>query len=87
MAGQVQPLEWLAVGLSVDGRAAGSDVDGGATVENTGGFVLAAVPAVYVNVFPGAWLLARAQLPFATSLNGTQTVGPVVTAGLRYELF
>jgi hypothetical protein len=87
VAGQYQPLDWLAVGLSVDGRAAGSDEDGGAPVENTGGFVLAAVPAVYVNVFPGAWLLARAQLPFATSLNGTQTVGPVVTAGLRYELF
>jgi hypothetical protein len=56
-------------------------------VESTGGFVLAAVPAVYVKVFPGGWLLAKAQLPFATKLNGIQTIGPVVTAGLRYELF
>ncbi len=86
-AGQYQPLEWLALGLSVDGRQAGADVDGGATVESTGGFVLAAVPAVYVNVFPGGWLLAKAQLPFATKLYGEQTIGPVVTAGLRYELF
>jgi hypothetical protein len=54
-------------------------------VENTGGLVLAAVPAVYAKVFPGGWLLAKAQLPFATSLNGNQTIGPVVTVGLRYE--
>ena len=87
VAGQYQPLDWLAVALAVDGRAAGSDVQDGATVESTGGFVLAAVPAVYVNVFPGGWLLAKAQLPFATQLNGVQTIGPVVTAGLRYELF
>lgn len=87
VAGQYQPLDWLAVALAVDGRAAGSDVDNGATVENTGGFVLAAVPAVYANVFPGGWLFAKAQLPFATSLNGVQTIGPVITAGLRYELF
>ena len=86
-AGQYQPLDWLAVALAVDGRAAGSDVDNGAMVENTGGFVLAAVPAVYANVFPGGWLFAKAQLPFATSLNGVQTIGPVITAGLRYELF
>jgi hypothetical protein len=87
VAGQYQPLDWLAVALAVDGRAAGSDVDNGATVENTGGFVLAAVPAVYANVFPGGWLFAKAQLPFATSLNGVQTIGPVITAGLRCELF
>jgi hypothetical protein len=86
-AGQYQPLDWLAVALAVDGRAAGSDVQDGATVDNTGGFVLAAVPAVYANVFPGGWLFAKAQLPFATSLNGVQTIGPVITAGLRYELF
>jgi hypothetical protein len=87
VAGQYQPLDWLAVALAVDGRAAGSDVQDGAAVENTGGFLLAAVPAVYVNVFPGGWLLAKAQLPFATKLNGFQTIGPVITAGLRYELF
>ncbi len=85
-AGQWQPVDWLALGLSVDGRAAGMDVDQGATVENTGGFVLAAAPAVYLNVFRGAWLLAKAQLPIATKLVGEQTIGPVVTVGLRYDL-
>ena len=83
--GQYQPLEWLAVALGVDGRVAGFDVQDGVDVENTGGLVLAAVPAVYAKVFPGGWLLAKAQLPFATSLNGIQTIGPVVTVGLRYE--
>ena len=87
VAGQYQPLDWLAVGLAVDGRQAGADVDAGATVGSTGGLVLAAVPSVYVNVFPGGWLLAKAQLPFATRLYGEQTIGPVVTAGLRYEIF
>jgi hypothetical protein len=83
--GQFQPTEWLAVALGVDGRYAGYDQQDGGNVESTGGMVLAAVPAVYARIFPGGWLLARAQLPFATSLNGIQTIGPVVTAGLRYE--
>jgi len=83
--GQYQPLEWLAVALGVDGRLAGYDQQDGLDVDSTGGLVLAAVPAVYAKVFPGGWLLAKAQLPFATSLNGIQTIGPVVTVGLRYE--
>jgi hypothetical protein len=83
--GQYQPLDWLAVALGVDGRYAGPDAEDGVEVANTGGLVLAAVPAVYASVFPGGWLLARAQLPFATSLEGIQTVGPVVTVGLRYD--
>jgi hypothetical protein len=83
---QYQAADWLAVALGIDGRVAASDADAGATVENTGGFVLTAVPAVYARIFPGGWLLAKAQLPIATALNGTQTVGPVVTVGLRYEL-
>jgi hypothetical protein len=87
VAGQYQPLDWLAVALAVDGRVAGSDVQDGVDVGSTGGFVLAAAPAAYVNLFPGGWLFAKAQLPFATSLNGVQTIGPVVTAGLRYEVF
>jgi hypothetical protein len=83
--GQYQPLQWLAVALGVDGRFAGYDQQDGLDVDSTGGLVLAAVPAVYAKVFPGGWLLAKAQLPFATSLNGIQTIGPVVTVGMRYE--
>jgi hypothetical protein len=84
--GQYQPVEWLAVALGIDGRVAGYDQLEGVDVENTGGFVLAATPAVYARIFPGGWLVARAQLPFATALNGIQTIGPVVTAGIRYEI-
>jgi hypothetical protein len=83
--GQYQPLDWLAVALGIDGRYSGYDQQDGVNVDSTGGFVLAAVPAVYAKVFPGGWLLAKAQLPFATALNGIQTIGPVVTGGLRYE--
>jgi hypothetical protein len=54
-------------------------------VESTGGLVLAAVPAVYAQIFPAGWLFVKAQLPFATSLYGDQSIGPVVTAGIRYE--
>lgn len=83
--GQYQAADWLAVALGIDGRVAASDAEDGVAVENTGGFVLTAVPAVYARVFPGGWFLAKAQLPVATALHGTQTVGPVVTVGLRYE--
>jgi hypothetical protein len=82
---QLQPLDWLAVSLGIDGRVAGQDAQDGTPVDSTGGFVLAAVPAVYAKIFPGGWLLAKAQLPFATKLEGVQKVGPVVTAGIRYE--
>jgi hypothetical protein len=84
--GQYKPLDWLAVALGVDGRVAGYDQQDGVDVDNTGGFLLAAVPAVYARIFPGAWVIAKAQLPFATALNGDQTIGPVVTVGLRYEI-
>jgi len=83
---QYQPADWFAAGLGVDGRWADADVDAGATVPDTGGLVLTAAPAVYVRAFPGGWLYAKAQIPFATQLYGIQTIGPVVTAGLRYEL-
>ncbi|HVP69234.1 MAG TPA: hypothetical protein VMT17_18440 [Anaeromyxobacteraceae bacterium] len=86
VAGQYQPVEWFAATLAIDGRYAGADVSDGAPVDSTGGFVLAAAPAVQFRIFKGAWLLARAQLPFATALNGIQTIGPVVTAGLRIEV-
>jgi hypothetical protein len=82
---QVQPLDWLVAALGVDGRAAAADRDSGATVANTGGLVLAAAPGFHLNVVKGGWLFARAQVPFYTRLLGEQTVGPVWTAGIRYE--
>jgi hypothetical protein len=84
-AAQWQPNDWLAISLSLDGRWAAADTQDGATVESTGGLVLAAVPAVYAQIFPAGWLFVKAQLPFATSLYGDQSIGPVITAGIRYE--
>ena len=85
-AGQYQPVDWFAATLAFDGRYAGADVSDGVSVDSTGGFLLAAAPMVQFRVFKGGWLLARAQLPIATALNGIQTIGPVVTAGLRIEV-
>ncbi len=85
LQGMWQPGSWFAASLSLDGRSAAADREGGAAVPNTGGLVLALTPAVHFNVFGGGWLFARAQLPVYTSLLGEQTVGPVFTAGIRYE--
>ena len=82
---QFQPLSWLVAALGVDGRAAAADEDSGETVPDTGGLVLAAAPGLHFNVAKGAWLVARAQIPFYSRLLGEQTVGPVWTAGVRYE--
>ena len=82
---QVQPAAWFAAALAVDGRRAAQDVLEGQPVDDTGGLVLAAAPAVCFRVFEGAWLYARAQLPFATKLHGVQAIGPVVSLGMRYE--
>lgn len=82
---QAQPLPWLVAALGVDGRAAAADRDSGATVANTGGLVLAAAPGLHFEVAKGGWLFVRAQVPFYTRLLGEQTVGPVWTAGIRYE--
>ena len=79
------PLAWLVAALGVEGRAAAADRDSGATVANTGGLVLAAAPGLHFDVAKGGWLFARVQVPFYTRLLGEQTVGPVWTAGIRYE--
>jgi hypothetical protein len=86
LQGQWQDGTWLAASLALEGRSAAADRDGGADVPNTGGLVLAVTPAVHFNFLPGAWLFARAQIPVHTALLGEQTVGPVFTAGIRYEV-
>lgn len=85
--GQWSPLSWLGVGLGLDGRNAGRDRQGGVPVENTGGLVLAATPAAYLEIHRGLWLDARVQIPFYTRLVGEQSVGPTFVAGLLYEAF
>lgn len=84
--GQFRPWERLAFGLGLDGRFAWQDTMAGEVQTNTGGLVLAAVPGVGVNVAGNLWLHAAVQIPFYTALFGTQTVGPVFSAGLQYSL-
>jgi hypothetical protein len=76
--------EWLGFVFGIDGRYAARDTSGGVHEENTGGFLLAAVPGVTGRLGDQLWLLARAQLPFYEHLFGVQRVGPVVTANLQY---
>ncbi|HET6923101.1 MAG TPA: hypothetical protein VFI16_08135 [Anaeromyxobacteraceae bacterium] len=85
LQGQWQPGSWFAASLALEGRSAAADREQGAAAPNTGGLVLAATPAVHFNVFAGAWLFARAQLPVHAALLGEQTVAPVFTTGIRYE--
>lgn len=84
--GQRQLGGGVAVGLGVDGRWAARDEHDGVAQENTGGLVLAVVPALHASLFGDAWLSVRAQVPFATGLYGEQTVGPTFVAGLQYTI-
>lgn len=86
LQGQWQPSDWFAASLALEGRTSSADRQDGAAVPNTGGLVLAVTPAVNFAVFTGAWLFVRAQLPAYTALLGEQTVGPVFTAGIRYQM-
>jgi hypothetical protein len=85
--GEWRPQERFAVTLDLDGRLAQRDRDDGAFAPDTGGLVLAAAPAVHVNVGREVWLSVRAQLPVFTHLYGVQDVGPTVVAGLQYQLY
>ena len=76
----------LALGLGLDGRVATQDRQAGVPVDSTGGFVLAASPAVYAELGAGLWLRLRAQVPVATALVGDQRLGPTIAAGLQYQV-
>ncbi len=82
--GEYQLLEFLVLGLGLDGRYAGRDLHGRVPTVNTGGLVLAAAPAVKVRLPGKLWLQASAQLPFVTHLFGEQHVGPTFTGSVQY---
>jgi Putative MetA-pathway of phenol degradation len=85
--GQYRGFRRVALSLGVDGRQAGPDEVGGEVVANTGGLVLAASPAAYLDVGRGFWFSLRAQLPLYTHLKGEQDVGPTVVAGVQFQAF
>ncbi len=82
----VRVIDPLALELAVDGRYAAQDDIDGDEQGNTGGLVLAASPGLAVNVYGDVWLHARVQIPFLTSLNGDQTVGPTYIASVQVLL-
>ncbi len=85
--GQYQPSTRFAASLAVEGRHAAADRQDGGAVANTGGLVVAVTPGAAL-VLGGPWSLAvRAQLPVATHLVGTQSVGPVVLASVQLQAF
>ncbi|HET9554152.1 MAG TPA: hypothetical protein VFP50_14385 [Anaeromyxobacteraceae bacterium] len=77
----------VSVALGLDGREAWADRAAGADVADTGGLVLAAAPAVSVNVAPGLFASLRGQLPVFTRLRGAQSVDPTMTLGLQWQAF
>ncbi len=84
--GQFWPIPRLALDLGLDGRYAAADAQNGATVDNTGGTVLAASPGIYWNAAGPFWLSLRAQLPFYSNLYGNQSVGPTAVVGFQLQL-
>jgi hypothetical protein len=85
--GQWRPARRVALDLGLDARHAAPDRDGDDAVPHTGGSLVAVAPAVHLRMAGGLWLSARAQVPVASRLNGTQEVGPVFVAGFSYEVF
>lgn len=77
--------------LGVDARHAAADRatdEAGVVeprVENTGGTVVAAAPAVYFNPAGALWLIARAQVPVYKDLLGEQDVKPTFTIGVQIQ--
>jgi hypothetical protein len=84
---QYMPGERLALAVGLDGRWVAADDAMGGKAPNTGGLAIAVAPALHLEVFRGAWLVARAQLPVFTALHGQQRVGPVVIFGLQFSVF
>jgi hypothetical protein len=90
--GQYQAAKWLSLDLGLDARHAAPDrarEDGApaATVENTGGTVIALAPGVYARTVGDLWLFARAQVPVVKRLTGVQDVLPTFTMGVQLQVF
>jgi hypothetical protein len=81
--GDYRIVERFAIELGLDGRYAVMDTLAGEDQVNTGGLLLAAAPGFTVNVADNLWMRGRVQIPFATSLNGDQSVGPTFFASVQ----
>jgi hypothetical protein len=84
LRGDYRLVDWLSVGVSLDGRFAARDDRRGVLQSNTGGWVLAAAPGLKLRLHQELWLYGIVQIPVVTHLFGDQRVGPVFTASLQY---
>ncbi|MGB8933251.1 MAG: transporter [Anaeromyxobacteraceae bacterium] len=83
---QYLAIERVTLGIGLDGRAAGRDVEMGDAVRSSGGLILYAAPSVSVGLGEGFALRARGQLPLAARLGGDQAVAPSWLIGLQYAV-
>jgi hypothetical protein len=75
----------LSVGIGADVRWAAPDVQSGATVANTGGFLGSATASGSVGLAPGVRARARAMFPVMQRLEGDQRAGPAFVLGLGWN--
>lgn len=81
---QVRLADRLALYTGLGGRYAARDREAGEAQENTGGFVLQAMPGTLLRLADHCWLQARIEIPFVTRLFGEQTLGPTYWAALQW---
>jgi hypothetical protein len=81
---QFRVLESFALHAGLNGRYAVRDRQAGDVQENTGGFVLQAVPGALLQLVDGLWLQARVEIPFVKQLFGVQTLGPTYFAVVQW---
>jgi hypothetical protein len=88
---EYEALDWLALGLGLDGRYEGvetSEGAGGIEVDepNSGGTVLFVSPGARVALTDGLELVVEGRLPVVSALRGAQWEGPIVAAGLSFRV-
>jgi hypothetical protein len=81
---QFRVLEPFVLHAGLNGRYAVRDRQAGEVQENTGGFVLQAVPGALFQIADGLWLQARVEIPFFKQLFGVQTLGPTYFAVVQW---
>jgi Putative MetA-pathway of phenol degradation len=77
-------LSRFSVGIGADVRWAAPDVQRGATVANTGGFLASATTSVSVGLAPGVRARFRAVVPLVERLDGDQRAGAAFVAGVSW---
>jgi hypothetical protein len=84
VAMQFRVVERVALDAGINGRYAERDRQSGEAQDNTGGFVLQAVPGASLQLADELWLKARVEVPFVKHLFGVQTLEPTYLALVQW---